>query len=353
MSNQIRESVNFQQARDLVKHCMSVGVVPLLHGSPSTGKSSIARELAKEMNLKLIDLRLGECEPTDLLGLPFIQNGRASYNPMKHFPLEGDEIPKGYSGWLLFFDELTSADRSVQKASYRVILDRKIDQTPLHDKCFIMAAGNRTDDNAIVEEMSTALQSRMVHFDVELPLDSWLDWAYSADIDSRVLSFVQSAPGMFNDFSPEHDGHTYACPRTWEFLSKLIKGNDVKRESQLARAMVYGTVGVRAGVEFLTFLKHGQELPTLDEVVRDPMTARLPDSKGGHYMVTINLSGAADPDNLKQICQYVDRLDPEFAIVLSRALVARHDQNSPLRASPVWREYVVKTGKKIREATQD
>ena len=40
-------------------------IVPMLTGSPGMGKSAIVKDIAKTYNLKLIDLRLSQCDPTD------------------------------------------------------------------------------------------------------------------------------------------------------------------------------------------------------------------------------------------------------------------------------------------------
>ena len=41
-------------------------LVPFLKSSPGQGKSDLTRELAKKYKLKVIDLRLSQCDPTDL-----------------------------------------------------------------------------------------------------------------------------------------------------------------------------------------------------------------------------------------------------------------------------------------------
>lgn len=38
----------------------------MLSGSPGCGKSQVAYQIAKKHKLKLIDLRLSQCDPTDL-----------------------------------------------------------------------------------------------------------------------------------------------------------------------------------------------------------------------------------------------------------------------------------------------
>ena len=112
-------SVNLKQAADIIEQCLRVKLVPMMTGSPALGKSAIVAQIAKKYGLKMIDLRLSQCDPTDLLGYPTIDKvtGKAHYAPMSTFPLESDPIPAGFNGWLLFLDELTSASRSVQAAA--------------------------------------------------------------------------------------------------------------------------------------------------------------------------------------------------------------------------------------------
>ena len=104
-------------ARELVIDCMNAGLVPLVKSSPGMGKSAIIHEIAKERNLKVIDIRLAQLDPVELNGFPNFVNGKATYAPMDIFPTTDTPIPEGYDGWLLFFDELTSANRSVQAAA--------------------------------------------------------------------------------------------------------------------------------------------------------------------------------------------------------------------------------------------
>ena len=41
-------------------------LVPMMTGSPALGKSAIVAQIAKKYGLKMIDLRLSQCDPTDL-----------------------------------------------------------------------------------------------------------------------------------------------------------------------------------------------------------------------------------------------------------------------------------------------
>lgn len=121
-------TVKPSQARSIIIKSIKARLTPMLHGSPAIGKSSIVHGVAKEFNLKVIDLRLSQCDPTDLLGFPSIKDGKASYVPMETFPVEGDSLPfhtnedgskkeSHYDGWLLFLDELPIAPPAVQAAA--------------------------------------------------------------------------------------------------------------------------------------------------------------------------------------------------------------------------------------------
>lgn len=109
--------IKVSQAVSMITMLIKARKVPFLKGSPGVGKSQIVHQIAAQYGLKVIDLRLSQCDPTDLLGFPQINNGKADYAPMSTFPIEQDKIPTGFNGWLLFLDEMSSATPAVQAAA--------------------------------------------------------------------------------------------------------------------------------------------------------------------------------------------------------------------------------------------
>ena len=113
-----RVNVTLADAKPMVKALIASGIPTNLLSSPGVGKSDLIKGIAKELNLKLIDVRLSTCDPCDLVGVPNIQNGRSVWSPNTAFPLQGmDEVPEGYEGFLLFLDEITNAPMAVQAAA--------------------------------------------------------------------------------------------------------------------------------------------------------------------------------------------------------------------------------------------
>jgi len=205
--------MNIVELKEAIIHVLQAGLVPYITSSPGLGKSDVTKGIAKQFNWEVIDLRLTQCDSTDLLGFPVHDGIRMNYAPPRHFPLQGiDKVPDGKNGWLLFLDEFSSAPMSVQASAYRLVLDRQVGEYNLHKNVVIVCAGNKDSDNAIVNRLSTAMQSRLVHLELEIDVRAWLDWATSAGLDHRVISYVEGHPDHLHQFDPNHNDKTFSCP---------------------------------------------------------------------------------------------------------------------------------------------
>lgn len=308
-------------ATDLVVAAIKAKLTPMLHGSPAIGKSAILHKIAKDNNLKLIDLRLSQCDPTDLMGFPKIVGERAGYAPMDTFPIEGDEIPKGYNGWLLFLDELNSAPPGVQAAAYKLILDRMVGNHHLHKNVAIVAAGNLETDGAIVNPMSTALQSRLVHLEVEVDGPGWINYANSEGYDHRITSYLGFRPDHIYSFKPDHTDKTYASPRTWEFTDRLLKVTPINRETL---PLFIGTLGEGIAREFFGFCQLQDELPKIEDIIKRAASVPMPDKPSVQFALTGAIAANTTEDNLTPIMDFVKRMPAEFQVVCMKNMVRRN-----------------------------
>ena len=324
------QQVSLKQATEFAFQTLKANLVPFMTSSPGLGKSAAVRQLAKRFNLKLIDVRLAEEDPTCLSGFPTVVDGRSTYAPPVRFPLQGDPIPEGYSGFLLFFDEINSAPRSVVSAAYKIVLDRMIGQEYLHDKVRIIAAGNFSTDNAIVNDMGTAMRSRMVHIHVTTHAENWLDYAAKDGFDTRVVSYLNYQSSKINNFRgfEGSSDETFACERTWEFVSKILKANypdETKPVPADVAPLLAGTVGSTA-YEFVTYTEAFKDLPTIQQVLANPCGCALPVAPAVRYLMTGMLVGNTTMDNADKIATYVDRLPKEFAMVFIKLLWGKSDK---------------------------
>lgn len=314
--------VKISQAVRMLTAAIQAKVVPMLKGSPGTGKSQIVYQIADNYNLQVIDLRLSQCDPTDLAGFPTIDGGKADYMPMKHFPIVGDPLPAGKAGWLLFLDEATSAPPAIQAAAYKLVLDRMVGSHHLHKNVAMVLAGNLETDGAIVHTMSTALQSRLVHLELVVDANEWNDWAVNFGIDHRITSYIKFKPGNLYTFSADHTDCTYACPRTWEFANRLLKAMDVGSNDALP--LLAGTLSEGVAREFVTFCKIYDKLPDPDDIAKSPETVKVPTEPSILFALTGSVAHNMVADNCDQLIKYVNRLPAEFQVVCLREAVRRN-----------------------------
>lgn len=322
-----------RQVKKFVTDCLFAGLVPFVQSSPGMGKSTIMRDVAKDLQLKMIDHRLSTSAPEDLSGLPrFDENGRAVFAPFADlFPLEDTPKPEGKEGWMLFLDEFNSASKSVQAASYKLILDRMTGQHRLHQNCVITAAGNLSTDRAITNPISTAMQSRVVHLEMQISFEEWLyDVALKQNYDSRIIAYLSQFPSKLMDFRPDHNEKTFCCPRTWEFVNALIRDKDVKDESAVLLA---GTITSGTAVDFVQFTKIFHNLVTIKEIRANPAECRVPTDVGAKWAVISHMMEKITDENFDDLAVYADRFTIDFRILFYRSILVR---NPNLRQHPAF-----------------
>jgi len=328
--------VTYKQALKQMMPAVFAKKVVMFHGDPGIGKSAIGGHLRDTYNWTMRDIRLAQWDPTELNGFPvFIEDPdtgekRAVYVPMSVFPLTSTPLPKGKNGWLLFFDEINTAARAVQAACYKIILDRMIGEHKLHPNVVIVCAGNLESNNAIVNKMSTALQSRMVHFILKTDAPGWLAWAARANIDFHVTSYIESHVDMLHKFDPEHNDLTFPCPRTWEFISDEIKHIPPNDQGEVDlteyKALFAGTVGIAAATSFLTHVKIHLKLPQYKDIMRDPTGAEVPSEPAYRFALAHQLAAYAKPADLPVLIKYLKRMPMELQTVTLQNMIGRdHD----------------------------
>lgn len=58
--------VNTETATKHMITILKAGLVTMLSGKPGIGKSDIVHNIANNYNLELVDIRLSQCDPSDL-----------------------------------------------------------------------------------------------------------------------------------------------------------------------------------------------------------------------------------------------------------------------------------------------
>ena len=333
-----------RQVRRFAVETLMAGLVPFIRSSPGMGKSALVKSIAEEYGMELLDIRLSTCAPEDLTGLPHFEDGKAKFMPFDMFPVVSTPLPESKNGWLIFLDEFNSAAKSVQAAAYKLVLDKMVGLLKLHPNVMIVAAGNLDTDRAITNNVGTALQSRFVHLEMELNHDEFMeDVAFKYGWDSRIIAYLSYQPGKLHDFRSDHNDKTFCCPRTWEFMNKLIQGKEVNDD----HAPLYaGTVTSGTAVEFIQFTKVYQNLPKIGDILRDPENMTVPHDPPIRYATTTYLIEQATDKNFDKIATYINRFSSEFRVLFFRGLMIRKPE---LRSHPSFRAALLELSRYLHD----
>ncbi len=218
-----------------------------LWGPPGIGKSSVVKKVAGDNDLKLVDLRISQLAPTDLRGLPYVEEGKAKFAPPSFLPDGGEGI--------LFVDEFNMASPSMMSIAQQLILDRQVGDYVVPDGWFIVAAGNRAEDRAAVSQMPAPVANRFIHFNVESDLSSWKEYAISMGMNEQIVSFLNFRPQLLFNFNK--NATAWPSPRSWEFANSLL---DIGLE-------VDSAVGEGTAAEFYAYQSIYSRLPDIDAIL--------------------------------------------------------------------------------------
>jgi len=258
----------------------------MIWGPPGVGKSSIVRSIAHDLGINFIDVRLAQREPIDIRGLPVPHDDGVHWVISAEWPRDPDS--KG----IILFDELTSADRTLQVAAYEFILDRRLgDLYTVPDGWYIMAAGNRAEDRAVATTMSSALANRFMHVELEADVNSWVKWAMRNNIHPDVVGFIRFKPESFFDMEGNLE-KGWPTPRSWERVSTMLHltENLQDMDDYLLNLTIDGLVGTGAGIEFVSFRKWNIEMENVLKLMLDPQKKiNIPNKADVKYAICSNM----------------------------------------------------------------
>ena len=238
------ESVTLSQAKSLIR-CMAHQQSLLLLSPPGVGKSDIVAQAAKEAGLPCRSLLGTQIAPEDVSGIPRIVGERSVFCPPRIL------LPERPEPFCLFLDEFPASSPDVQKAFYSLLLERRLGEHDLPAGTWVVAAGNRVEDRALVRTLSSALVNRVTILQVRVDLKEWLAWAKDNRIRKEIMSFVAYIPESLMRPVPAEPA-PFSTPRAWESLSRTL---DLAEKAGLLdipirRALAFGRVSAQDAAIF-------------------------------------------------------------------------------------------------------
>jgi hypothetical protein len=237
-----------------------VPVTVAMVGPSGVGKSAIEKQLAKELGIDFIDLRLATQEPGDLIGNPY-RDGDVTRNAMPAwFPKEGT---KG----ILCLEELNRAPNDVRQCIFQLIWDRKLHMINLPEGWTIVLAMNPDNGEYQVETLDKALVRRCSVVVVEPNVNAWMEWATSpsSNVPPEITGFIGTHKDML--FVPENfDFPVTRTPAGWGDTLALLR-NAKAIPQDLEFEVISGVCGKEAAAAFIKYMDKEYERPVNGEEV--------------------------------------------------------------------------------------
>jgi hypothetical protein len=285
------ETVTLSQARALIR-CLAHKHSLLLLSPPGIGKSDSVLQTAIEAGLPCRSLLGTQIAPEDVSGIPRIIGERSVFCPPRVL------LPENPEPFCLFLDELPASSPDVQKAFYSLLLERRLGEHRLPAGTWVVAAGNRVEDRALVRSLSSALVNRVILLHVRVDVKEWLQWAKSHAIRSEILAFILFMPEALMRPVPM-EPEPFSTPRAWASLSSALNLAEQAGilNRNLRRALAFGGVSPEDAAVFCAMAEEALDhiLP-LEEYIFHPR--QLPREATARWFVLSRIREMVDRGEL-------------------------------------------------------
>lgn len=338
--------MNFSELKKVMPSLLDSGVSIELISAPGRGKSEFIAQTHAAMNKRdaekggwgLATMFLATQTPPDLIG--FVFKGEMDHNGHKiatsEPTLPGWMITQNgkpvweYERGILFLDEFGQGQADVKAAAAELLLNGRIGRHQLPKGWTVVAASNRTSDRSAVTKSLDFVINRRVELKIDDDLQSWENWAFDAGIEPLFISFANTNPQVvFDDKVPEKQG-PWCTPRSLVLLSKMMdKMRDVEGRiptDKAAMEIAAGMIGQAAGAALFAHVKLGHEMPSIEDIIKNPTKTKVPTKPDACMLVSYNLAARVDDKNAEPVITYMTRMNKEFAVSFAKAACRRHPQ---------------------------
>jgi MoxR-like ATPase len=261
----LEETITLRQANQLIR-CMAHEQSFLLLSPPGVGKSEMVYQAAAAANLPCRSLLGTQIAPEDVSGIPRIVGERSVFCPPRVL------LPENPQPFCLFLDELPACAPDVQKAFYSLLLERRLGEHALPKGTWVVAAGNRMQDRALVRAMSSALINRVNILHVRVDVSEWLDWAEQNGVRPEVRGFISYMPEALMRPVPA-EPVPFSTPRAWTLLSRALDLAEAGRilTKEMRRVLAFGRLSAEDAAMFCALAEELiGPLKPLQDYVKNP-----------------------------------------------------------------------------------
>ena len=203
----------------------------LLIGAPGIGKTQIMEQVAEECGIGLVAYTITHHTRQSAIGLPYIKEKEFAGKKMSVTEYTMSEIVASVyekmekTGWkegILFLDEINCVSETLAPAMLQFLQCKSFGNHKIPEGWIIVAAGNPPEYNKSVREFDIVTLDRVKKIEVEPDFAAWKEYAYKVNIHPAIISYLNVRPQNFYRMETTVDGKSFATPRGWEDISRLL-----------------------------------------------------------------------------------------------------------------------------------
>lgn len=316
-------------------------------GEMGIGKSSVLKMLAKM--LPNIPAYI-DCTLLDLgdIALPYTveENGIkvTRFAPNARFRFhEGKPV-------IVMLDEIGKAMKSVKNVLLTLMLEHRIGDQYLPEGSIVFGTTNLGSEG-LGDLLEAHARNRVCMVRIAKPnADQWINnFALPNGLDPSVITWVRQFPhclAAFDDPSqkdnPYIDRKRGACvtPRSLEKASHIAMPRHILGDEVLISALS-GVIGEAASRDMQAFFTVADKLPTWDNILASPSTARVPDDVVAKCIMVFSAVAKVERDTLTPWMDYLKRLDKEWQALFAKSVMTSPHKQAFCTTNRAFRDWAL------------
>lgn len=224
---------------------------------------------------------------------------------------------------IVMLDEYGKANPSVRMGLTAFMQEREMGPYKLHPDSIVFATTNLGAEG-VGDTLLAHQHNRISRVRIRKPSHmEWIEWGINNEVDHSLLGWVKDNPQLFQTFEdvknpdenpyifhPKATRTSFVTPRSLESASDILKVRDRMSDKTVVAGLM-GTIGERAAMDLMAFVRLADQLPSLQSIKDDPLTAKVPTSASAVCMVVYRTLSTIERDWLDNWMIYLDRLDKE------------------------------------------
>lgn len=309
--------MDFRELRTYLPELYASGAAVYLEGPPGVGKSSFAASLPTLFGPgfgfhKFDASSVDPAEPPGFIAPVKDADGEAVAKYLRSALMPSKEYLAEHPRGILLVDEWPATSQAVRHALDSVILERRFGHRHLPDGWRVWAAGNRVADMSGAQRLEAKARNRVTTIPIDFKVSQWVeDYAIPRKLDPLCLAFAENNPNIFADKVPS-EAKPFCTPRSFTMMAEFW--GVLPPEKRLgAFQIIAGWIGDGPASTFQAYAEHSTELPTMKELLADPMGCKVPkrsDMKYAALMLATSL--ALQGESVTPCWRYISRLPAEL-----------------------------------------